>query len=622
MDIAALKTLLLNGSPDFWPQLTALTRRAGDFEELFQLSTWRKKALARKLCPPARPAPPLRLAILGGYSLYPLHELLEHLCAIQGTPAELWLGDYDNYVAEIMADDSELYAFAPQVVLLLPAENRCKYSGHLTDLRSAQQAEATHTAEAVLDLARQVNARTGAEIILTNFMLPARHDLGAYRSRTLGSDWAFRQWVNLELGLNAPACMRICDVAFLASRIGGLKAADARGWYETKQPGSPALLFEIAREAANLIASLKRAPKKVLVLDLDNTLWGGVVADDGLEGIELGDTSPRGEAFKAFQKYIASLKQRGVLLAVCSKNDLARAMEPFEKHPEMVLRLPDIVSFKANWEPKSENIRRMAPELNLGLDSFVFVDDNPAEIDIVRQFVPEVTTILLGPDPAEYVAQLQDCRLFEPDNITAEDGERTSHYRAEAGRKALEATVTDMDSYLESLEMEGTLSEFTGVDAPRLSQLINKSNQFNLTTRRRSEAEVLAVMNDPNFIGFSARLKDRFGDHGLISIVIGEKKGDTLKIDTWLMSCRVLKRQVEEIMLNELVRLAKLRGCQRLEGVYLPTSKNEMVRDFYVRMGFVVTAELENGREFELPLATIQPVQTKIKITRQAYGPN
>jgi len=347
-----------------------------------------------------------------------------------------------------------------------------------------------------------------------------------------------------------------------------------------------------------------------------------VVADDGLEGIELGDTSPRGEAFKAFQKYIASLKQRGVLLAVCSKNDLARAMEPFEKHPEMVLRLPDIVSFKANWEPKSENIRRMAPELNLGLDSFVFVDDNPAEIDIVRQFVPEVTTILLGPDPAEYVAQLQDCRLFEPDNITAEDGERTSHYRAEAGRKALEATVTDMDSYLESLEMEGTLSEFTGVDAPRLSQLINKSNQFNLTTRRRSEAEVLAVMNDPNFIGFSARLKDRFGDHGLISIVIGEKKGDTLKIDTWLMSCRVLKRQVEEIMLNELVRLAKLRGCQRLEGVYLPTSKNEMVRDFYVRMGFVVTAELENGREFELPLATIQPVQTKIKITRQAYGPN
>ena len=622
MDLANLKSLLLNGRPEFWPQLTALTGQARDFEELFLLSSWRKKAEARKLSPPVPPGPPLKLAILGGYSLYPLHELVEHLCAMQGTPVEVWLGDYDNYVAEIMDEGGGLYAFGPQVVLLLPAESRCKYSGRLADPRAAQQAEAAQTAAAVQELARTVNARTGAEILLTNFRLPARHDLGAYRARTLGADGTFRQWVNLEMGLNAPACVRICDVAFLAGRIGGLHAADPRGWFETKQPGSPALLFELAREVAHLIAGLKRAPKKVLVLDLDNTLWGGVVADDGLEGIELGDTSPRGEAFKAFQKYIASLKQRGVLLAVCSKNDHATAVEPFEKHPEMVLRLSDIVSFKANWEPKSENLRRMAAELNLGLDSFVFVDDNPAEIEIVRQFAPEVTTILLGPDPAEYVGQLQDCRLFEPGNITAEDAERTDQYRAEAGRKALETTVTDMGAYLESLAMEGTFSEFTAVDAPRLSQLINKSNQFNLTTRRRSEAEVLAVMNDPSFIGCSMRLKDRFGDHGLIAIVIGEKAGDTLKIDTWLMSCRVLKRQVEEAVLGELARLARGRCCQRLEGVYLPTAKNEMVRDFYGRMGFALTAETETRREYELKLAAFQPVPTQIKITRHAYEPS
>jgi FkbH-like protein len=381
-------------------------------------------------------------------------------------------------------------------------------------------------------------------------------------------------------------------------------------------------MVEFAREAAHLIASLKRAPKKVLVLDLDNTLWGGVVADDGLEGIELGDTSPRGEAFKAFQKYIASLKQRGVLLAVCSKNDLTKAAEPFEKHPEMVLRMEDIVSFKANWEPKSENIRRMAAELNLGLDSFVFVDDNPAEIEIVRQFAPEVTTILLGPDPSEYVARLQDCRLFEPRSITAEDVERTSQYRSEAQRKALEASVTDMDAYLESLAMEAVISEFTPVDVPRLSQLINKSNQFNLTTHRRSEADVLAVMNHPHSIGFSVRLKDRFGDHGLISIIIGERAGDIMKIDTWLMSCRVLKRQVEEEALNELARLAKRKGCVRLDGVYLPTAKNEMVRDFYLRMGFALTRENEQSREFELKLDAFQPVPTKIKIIRRAYEPS
>jgi FkbH-like protein len=471
----------------------------------------------------------------------------------------------------------------------------------------------------VLDLAQKVNAKTGAEVILANFKLPSRHDLGAYRSRTLGSDWSFRKWVNLEMGLNAPSGVRIWDLEFLANRIGGIQAADPRGWFETKQPGSPALLVELAREAAHLIASLKRAPKKVLVLDLDNTIWGGVVAEVGLEGIELGDTSPRGEAFKAFQKCAASLKDRGVLLAVCSKNDFKKAAEPFEKHPEMVLRMADIVSFKANWEPKSENIRQMARELNLGLDSFVFVDDNPAEIDIVRQFAPEVTTILLGPDPSEYAAQLQDCRLFEPAGITAEDVERTSQYRAEAERKVLEASVTDMDSYLSSLAMEGTISEFSVVDAPRVSQLINKSNQFNLTTRRRSEAEVLAVMKDAGFVGYSMRLKDRFGDHGLISIVIGKKAEGTMEIDTWLMSCRVLKRQVEEEVLNELARLAKLRGCQRLEGIYLPTVKNEMVRDFYGRMGFTLTGESDAKREFALNLESFQPIPTKIKIIRRAY---
>jgi FkbH-like protein len=283
----------------------------------------------------------------------------------------------------------------------------------------------------------------------------------------------------------------------------------------------------------------------------------------------------------------------------------------------MVLKWEDIVCFKADWEPKSENIRAMAPELNLGLDSFVFVDDNPAEIDIVRQFVPEVTTLLLGPDPAGYVAQLADCRLFEPRGITGEDAERTRQYQADAQRKALEASVTDMASYLESLQMEAVLSEFTPVDVPRLAQLINKSNQFNLTTRRRSEAEVAAVMNDPEYVGYSMRLKDRFGDHGLISIVIGKQEGGTLHLDTWLMSCRVLKRQVEEEVLNEVARLAKARGCTRLLGVFLPTPKNEMVRDFYRRMGFALVAESETRREFELRLDQFQPLPTRIKIARR-----
>lgn len=622
MEMTDLKSLLLKADPTFWDLLRLRTGEARDFEELFLLSSLRKKAHARKLLPPG-PAPErIRVALLGGYSLYPFHELLEHLCEMGGSPCELWQGSFDNYISEIMDEASGLYTFAPQVVLLLPSEHRCRYTGSLTDPREAQMAEANRVVKGLLELARQVHEKSQAEVVITNFLLPSGHDLGAYRSRTMGSDWTFRKWVNLELGLSAPSYLHICDLEFLSHRLGGVSSRDERGWFESKQAGSPALLAELAREAARLIGSLRQVPKKVLVLDLDNTVWGGVVADDGLEGLELGDTSPRGEAFKAFQKYIVSLKQRGVLLAVCSKNDYAKAAEVFEKHPEMILRLEDIVAFKANWEPKSDNIRRMAAELNLGLDSIVFVDDNPAEIDIVRQFAPEVTTILLGPDPSEYVTQLQDCRLFELHKITAEDVERTRQYRSEVQRKELQSSVTDMDSYLESLEMEAVITEFNPMDVPRLAQLINKSNQFNLTTRRRTEGDLLALMRDPAMMGFSVRIKDRFGDHGLISIVIGQVVGAVMKIDTWLMSCRVLKRQVEEEVLNELARLATKRECTRLEGLYLPTAKNEMVRDFYPRMGFTTIAETEKFREFELKLTNFQPIPTKIKITRRAYESN
>jgi FkbH-like protein len=616
-----IKALLLNGNPEFWDRLAILTRQAGDFDEMFQLSNLRKKALARQVPRPGPVPKKIRLALMGGYSFYPFRELLEHVGDMEGLPYELWCGDYDNYISEIMDEASGLYAFGPQAVLLMPSEQRCKYPGKLTDPREMQQAEARRVVDSILELVRKVHDKSQAEVMVTNFMLPARHDLGAYRDRTLGSDWAFRKWVNLELGLNAPSFLHLCDLEFLAYRAGGLNARDERAWFESKQPCSAALLPALAREVVHLMAGLRRASKKVLVLDLDNTLWGGVVADDGIEGIEIGDTSPRGEAFKAFQKYAASLKERGILLAVASKNDQAKAEEVFQKHPEMVLRLDDFVSFKANWEPKSENIRQMATELNLGLDSFVFVDDNPAEIEIVRQFVPEVETILLGPDPADYVGQLQDCRLFEPRNITSEDIERTHLYRSETQRKALAATMTDMDAYWESLAMEGEISAFTPIDVPRLAQLINRSNQFNLTTRRRSEADLVALMRDPAYSCFSFRLKDRFGDHGLISIVIAKKTEAVLSIDTWLMSCRVLKRQVEDEVLNELVRLARQQGCMKLEGIYLPTAKNEMVRDFYARMGFVLTHEDECGKKYDLSVPAFQPIPTKIKISHRSHDP-
>jgi HAD superfamily phosphatase (TIGR01681 family) len=365
IDYDELKTLLAGGSPDFWEALAKSTRQATGFDQLFRLSVLRKKAHARHLVQEGTVHERVRLAIVGGYSFFPLRDVIEHVCETERYPCELWVGDYDNYNSEIMDETSGLHEFKPQAVLLMPPESRCRYSGKLTDARELQIAEAGTIVASLLALAQKLNETLHAEVIMTNFMLPARHDLGGFRARTLGSDWSFRKWVNLHLGLEAPPYLHVCDLEFLASRQGGRYARDERAWFESKQPGSSDLLLEIAREVTHLLIGLRRPPKKVLALDLDNTLWGGVVADDGLEGIEIGDTSPRGEAFKAFQRYIVSLKDRGVLLAVSSKNDHDKAEAAFLKHPEMVLRMDDFVAFRANWEPKSENLRQMAADLCL-----------------------------------------------------------------------------------------------------------------------------------------------------------------------------------------------------------------------------------------------------------------
>lgn len=563
---------------------------------------------------------PLKIALVGGSTLYPLSDLIEHLLTLTAGHVELWTGDYNNYRAEIFDASSELYGHQPDFVVILPDEKSCKYTGRLTDAAEMVAEDVNRVSSELLQLCSVVRERTGAEIILCNFILPAYIDLGAYRTKSPASDWNFKKAVNLSLGSKSPNYVHVCDLEFLAYRLGGLAAKEEKSWFESKQLCSPPLQVALAKEIAHLVGSLKKTPKKVLALDLDNTLWGGVIGDDGMEGIEIGDTSPRGEAFKAFQTYIFSLIQRGVILGVVSKNDFENAIEPFRKHPEMVLREENIVSFKANWLPKAQNLIEMASELNLSLDSFIFVDDNPAEIENVRQFAPEVTTILLDPDPSVFVKQLQESRLFERFTITGEDGERTQQYKVEAERKSLQTSFVDMDSYLESLQMVGIFKEFNPLDLPRTAQLINKSNQFNLTTKRRTEPELENLMENPRYSGFTMRLSDCFGDHGLISVIIchiGENK--TLEIDTWLMSCRVLKRQVEEEVLNEIVRLAQESGCERIKGVYLPTAKNGMVSDLYPRLGFQTVSASAERSEFELSVLEFMPIPTFINVESRSF---
>ena len=356
---------------------------------------------------------------------------------------------------------------------------------------------------------------------------------------------------------------------------------------------------------------------KCLVLDLDNTVWGGVIGDDGMEGIVLGQGSPLGEAYVAFQDYARELSRRGVILAVCSKNDEANALEPFEKHPDMVLRRGDISSFVANWSDKAANLRAIAEELNIGLDSLVFIDDNPFERNLVRQELPMVAVPEVSDDPTDFPVALADAGYFEGLSVTDEDRERTSLYQGNKARDALKASVTDLPAYLRGLEMQLVTKEFDRVGLQRIVQLINKSNQFNLTTRRYTDEDVIAVMADPDAFGLQLRLVDRFGDNGVIAIVIGRLQPNRdLLIDTWLMSCRVLGRQVEPTTLNLIAREAEKLGARRLVGEYIPTKKNGMVRDHYVKLGFaVMETDAAGGSRAVLDLAGYTPAETFIHVT-------
>jgi FkbH-like protein len=342
-----------------------------------------------------------------------------------------------------------------------------------------------------------------------------------------------------------------------------------------------------------------------------------VIGDDGLDGIVLGQGSPLGEGFVAVQEYAKDLARRGIILAVSSKNDEANAREPFEKHPDMVLKLSDIASFRANWQDKASNIRAVAEELNIGLDALVFLDDNPFERNLVRGALPMVAVPEVpDDDPARVPAILAEAGYFESLGITDEDRQRGAQYQENRAREALRANVTDIEGYLRALEMRLIYGGFDALNKQRVVQLINKTNQFNLTTRRHGDAEYDAIAADPGSFGLHLRLTDRFGDNGIIAVVIGRTTAPgEVTVDTWLMSCRVLGRQVEATTLNLVAREAKALGAKRLIGEYVPTTKNGMVRDHYKKLGFSVAAGAEDGASrWVLDLEAFEPVPTFIDV--------
>jgi FkbH-like protein len=395
----------------------------------------------------------------------------------------------------------------------------------------------------------------------------------------------------------------VLAVDAIAARDGIAEWHDEGLWHRSKQEIHPRVLHVYGDAVGRLLAAIRGRSYKCLVLDLDNTLWGGVVGDDGLAGIALGQGSVVGEAHLALQRYALELSRRGVLLAVCSKNDEANALEVFDRHPEMLLRRKHISCFVANWEDKATNLRQIARQLNIGTDALVFVDDNPFERNLVRQELPEVAVPELPEDPAGFVTCIASAGYFEGLSVTNEDQERVSQYRANAEREQLRESTTDMAAYLQSLRMELHCGPFDRIGLQRIVQLINKTNQFNLMTRRYTDAEVQAVMADPAALHLQLRLQDRFGDNGVIAIVIGKlDAGRRLVIDTWLMSCRVLGRQVEAATLNVVAHRAGAMGATALIGSFRPTAKNEMVKDHYPKLGFDELEQQDGATRWVLPL--------------------
>ncbi len=559
----------------------------------------------------------MRLAILGSSTLAHLNAAIRVAGLRRGIHITVYENDYGQYWQELTDPGSALHRFAPTMVLF------ALDAYHLTAGVDAGMsgAEADGALEAMLlrlrECWRLAREAFRCPILQQTALAVFPTVLGNNEHRLPGSRQAFLARLNTDLRTAADA-VGVDRLALDArAAIDGLAAwHDPALWHRAKQEVSPVAAPMYGELVARLIAARLGRSFKCLVLDLDNTLWGGVVGDDGMDGLVLGQGSAVGEAFVAFQEYARELSRRGIILAVCSKNDAANALEPFEKHPEMVLKRNDIASFVANWSDKAHNIRTIAEELSIGLDSLVFVDDNPFERNLVREQLPMVAVPEVSEDPAEYPRVLADAGYFESLVVTDEDRVRSGQYQSNRARDELKSSATDLPTFLRGLEMQLIYKRFDQLGLQRTVQLINKTNQFNLTTRRYSEEDVLTVMRDNRSFGLQLRLVDRFGDNGIISIVIGKMQDeDELLLDTWLMSCRVLGRQVEPATLNLVAGEARRLGAKRLVGEYVPTKKNGMVKDHYARLGFtVVETDEAGGNRNVLELAEFVPAETFIEM--------
>lgn len=551
--------------------------------------------------------PKVKLALVGDTATQLLVTAIRGMGIECGYNLEVFEAEYNQVERQFFDTSSDLYQFdADFIVLFLSTHKLCE---HHSLLPANEQANLARERVAFIESICHIPALESKKIICFNFPEIDDAIFGNYANKVRSSfPFQVRQlnYELMELAARTPN-LNICDIASIQNKLGRDMMFAPNIYISTEMVLSLDSLPFIAERVMDIVYAVNGHFKKCLIIDLDNTIWGGVIGDDGLEGIQLGHGLGIGKAFTEFQMWIKKLKQRGIIICVVSKNNEETAKEPFEKHPDMVLKLNDIAVFIANWETKVDNIRTVQNILNIGFDSMVFLDDNPFERQMVRENIPDITVPELPKDPGEYLEFLYSQNLFETASYSLADKDRTKQYQIEAKRMSFSKTFTNEADFLKSLHMLSEVSGFTKFNTPRVAQLSQRSNQFNLRTIRYTEADVSAMADDSEIIDLSFTLEDKFGDNGLVAVVILKPiSKDTLFIDTWLMSCRVLKRGLEDFVLNIIVERAKNAGYHKIIGEYIPTTKNKMVEQHYQNLGFQ-KCEGADSDLYELDVTSYQP---------------
>lgn len=552
----------------------------------------------------------LKVALLGDSATQLLGQALRGTGFDAGQNLEIWEADFNQIERQVLDPTSELYGFQPDVVILFHSSH--KLLGKYNKLKPEEHSNlAENQVGLITKLVAEIQSKLTAKIIYFNYAEIDDAIFGNYASKVEASFLFQLRKLNYELSLYSQkeSGLYICDISSIQNQVGKAFMFQPSVYINTEMVLSLDVLPYVALRTIDIISSINGQFKKCLILDLDNTMWGGIIGDDGLENIQLGSLGI-GKAFTEFQYWIKKLKDRGIILAVCSKNTESIAKEPFERHPDMVLHLDDIAIFVANWDNKADNIRHIQQVLNIGFDSMVFLDDNPFERNIVRQNISGITVPEIPEDPADYLEFLYPLNLFETASYSNADTERTKQYQVEAKRASLQTSFVNEDDFLRNLKMVSDVSSFNTFNTPRVAQLSQRSNQFNLRTVRYTDPDIQAVIEDAENASFAFTLEDQYGDNGLICVVILKHESQTtLFIDTWLMSCRVLKRGMERFTLNTIAEYARNKGYTEIRGEYIPSTKNEMVKDHYQNLGF----ELISG-DWMLNLSTYANKECFIEI--------